>query len=160
MVLPSILIASLGASHVPFQTPPIGSRAASGNGQWLMIHVLAEGCACSNRVRAYLKQRPGMDAVRERMVPVEGAGHLRLANLNMEISAAPLLIVVAPDGRVRYAGGYSKRRDAQDGFHDQEILAKLSQGAAVETLPVYGCATSRQMRARLDPFGLKALLER
>ncbi|MCX6596398.1 MAG: hypothetical protein NTV70_08525 [Acidobacteria bacterium] len=160
VVLPSILIASLGATHAPFQAPLFDSRAGAGSGQWQLIHVLADGCACSNRVRAYLKQRPGIDGVRERLVPVDGASRLRLANLSMEISAAPLLIVVAPDGRVRYAGGYSQRRDAQDGFHDREILAKLSRGSAVEPLPVYGCATSRQMRARLDPFGLKALLER
>lgn len=162
VIIPSILLASLSAAHVPFSTPriePPGTGRAVATGEWQMVHILADGCTCSNRVRAYLKRRPGIQGVRERMMPADGARRLRLANREVDLAAAPLLIVIAPDGRVRYAGGYSRRRDAQDGFHDQEILARLAAGEPVEPLPVYGCATSREMRSQLDPFGLKAFLK-
>ena len=157
VVLPSVLIGSLGASHVPFQPPVVQATGPSTTGPWQVIHVVADGCACSNRVRAYLQRRRPLEGVRERMVTIESASRLRLAGLDVEVTAAPVLIVLAPDGRVRYTGGYSRRRDAQDGFHDQEIIAALAQGRAVAPLPVYGCATSHQLRARQDPFGLKAL---
>ncbi|MCX6590914.1 MAG: hypothetical protein NTZ56_05260 [Acidobacteria bacterium] len=156
-----MLLASLGAGHLPFTSPssgPAGPDRTAATGEWQMIHVLAEGCDCSNRVRAYLRRRPGIRGVRERMVPADGARRLRWANREVELGAAPLLIVIAPDGRVRYAGGYSRRPDAKDGFHDQEILGRLAADVPVEPFPVFGCATPRDLRSLVDAPAAKALL--
>ncbi len=77
----------------------------------------------------------------------------KLAEL-YEIDAAPLLVAIDPEGRVRYAGGYTDRKQGPD-VRDRQILDALQRGDVVQPLPLYGCAVSKQLRRTLDPLGLK-----
>jgi hypothetical protein len=71
------------------------------------------------------------------------------------IEAAPLLAVVDPQRRVRYAGGYTARKQVLD-IHDLAIITDLMNGQRVSTLPVYGCAVSKSLQEIVDPLGIKA----
>jgi hypothetical protein len=53
---------------------------------------------------------------------------------------APVLVIASPEGEMRYRGGLSRRRDAGDGFHEEEIWDQIRAGLRVDSLPVFGCA--------------------
>jgi hypothetical protein len=129
------------------RTPDVdGPPALAATGQWRTIHVLVPGCDCSQR--------------RARMILAEnlsgheywlaGGGRLNLpahcpvrrmtANqLRAEtgIAGGPTLLVVDPEGRLRYAGGYRPGDPAGAG-----TLRTLQSGAPVSKVPVRGCAAS------------------
>ena len=54
--------------------------------------------------------------------------------------SAPLAVFIDPEGRIRYAGGLSRRTDASDGYHEAKIWAGLQAGLDVPSLPAFGCA--------------------
>ena len=72
--------------------------------------------------------------------------------------SAPLLFFIDPRGSIHYKGGYARRSDARDGFHEAEIWDALRAGRIVSPLPAYGCALTfgcyvgalRQAAARLE----------
>jgi hypothetical protein len=70
------------------------------------------------------------------------------------IESVPLLVIVDPTGVLRYVGGYTLRQQGLD-YQDLEILAQLRQNRATHSLPIYGCAVSRQLKSYLDPIGIK-----
>jgi hypothetical protein len=128
---------------------------------WLAVHVLDSECRCSNRVVAHLlatarpagwvevvlwvgDTEPSPELARRFDVRRVTAADLA----RYEIEAAPLLVAVTPDGEVRYAGGYTDRKQGPV-FHDLEVLAAARASAAVATLPLFGCATSDRLKANL-----------
>lgn len=137
---------------------------------WRMTHVLYAECRCSQRILEYLAGRPTPREVREGVLlvgqdeaferrarerglalAVIGAEELR-ARLGIE--SAPLLLIRDPQGRVRYSGGHTDRKQGLD-YRDLELLEALRGGAQVEPLPVFGCAVSRELQSILDPIGIK-----
>jgi hypothetical protein len=70
-----------------------------------------------------------------------------------QVLAAPLLIVAAPDGSIRYSGGYTRRKQGPDP-EDLEIINSLRRERSVDTLPILGCAVSEKLRAALNPLRL------
>lgn len=147
-----------------------GLRAEQDDGQWVVVHVLYSRCTCSQRVFDHLfdDQRPAgaherillveADAAIERRAAARGFAveTVSRAELKSEfhIEAAPMLIVIDPQGSVRYAGGYTDRKQGFE-FRDTAIVETLAQGGDPAELPLFGCGVSKELQEVLDPFRLK-----
>jgi hypothetical protein len=181
-VLMVIIGASLMVNHwVPLPRPQgtaISSKASLASFQadeaehrWTAVHFLYAECPCSRRVLNHLlEQSPREDAI-ERIVLIGDAPELAMkaeaqgykvdcvapAELLAEygVEAAPLLMVVDPDGQERYIGGYTSRKQLLD-VQDRAILDSLMAGQEVEPLPLFGCAVSGRLKSLVDPLGLKS----
>ncbi len=73
------------------------------------------------------------------------------------IESAPLMIVDDAHGVIRYAGGYTSRKQGLD-YQDQAIVHQLLSGAEVDPLPLFGCAVSQRLKQMVDPFRLKKIV--
>ena len=137
--------------------------------EWLAVHVLYAKCRCSQRIFEHLfgSERPdlaetvllvGEDELLERRA--RDAGYAVVAVSPAELKAdyhmesAPLLVVLDPQDRVRYAGGYTERKQGYD-VKDREIVASLVAGDPADELPAYGCGVSKELQEVLDPLGVK-----
>ena len=134
------------------------------------VHVLYSECGCSQRVLRQLAKRKPMAGVEERVWIVDaepstvealaargfvarGIDRVELWE-RFHIEAAPLLVVVEAEGRVRYLGGYTDRKRGPD-IKDLDLMAAVARGERPEPLPLFGCATSARLQAQVDPLGLK-----
>ncbi len=148
----------------------MGSMRGPGDaGLWMAVHVLYADCQCSQRIAEHLLagRRPrevaervlliGHDPDLEARFDAAGISVVRTdendAAVHYHVSAAPLFVVIAPDGTVRYAGGYTERKQGPDP-RDLNILADARADRAVTTLPVFGCAVSARLRSAMNPLGL------
>jgi hypothetical protein len=144
------LAASLGALRLPEE-----------QGKWLAFHVLYSECRCSQRVVAHLvaTTRPAgwaevvlwtgnqpSDPALGRHYRVKRSTSAELARLG--IDAAPLLVVLDPQGGLRYVGGYSDRKQGPI-LDDLRILDQAQRPEALASLPVFGCAVSDRLRRQL-----------
>jgi hypothetical protein len=144
-------------------------REPGDHGRWLAVHVLYAGCKCSARIVDHLAQAEPNPSVREVVLWVgqdlqsqarlAGAG-FRVRGLEPEVlrdrfgvEAAPVLIVLDPQDRARYVGGYTSRKQGPD-IQDRKVLAALLGGARPAENPVLGCAVSGRLKTALDPLGL------
>jgi hypothetical protein len=144
-------------------------RGADGVGRWMNVHVLYAECLCSQQIADHLLAGNRPADVAERVLLI---GHdpkleerfatagLRLTNVSEDeaatrfgVVAAPTFVVVAPDGTVRYVGGYTERKQGPDP-RDLAILARARMGEDVAPLPIFGCAVSARLRSSLNPLGL------
>jgi hypothetical protein len=157
----TVVLAGLMRSHwVPLPVPAAGDAVAAAAGEWTAWHVLAADCGCSRRVLARLVRREPVAGVNERVVWV-GDGEpvppmpdgfdvecLTAADLatRHHIEAVPVLVVIAPDGVVRYRGGYTARKQGFD-IQDRQIITAVRRGEPTTPLPVYGCASSDRLKA-------------
>ncbi len=138
--------------------------------RWLAVHVLYGECGCSARVAEHLAARDPLTDVREHVLFIgrdpalrskleaRGYGVDELDEADAEsrfgLRAAPMLLVLDPDDTLRWSGGYT---DAKRGpaIQDVAIIRGALAGAPLPEKPVFGCATAAELRARLDPLGLK-----
>lgn len=162
------------AMPVPAPTDPVlrAAVAARASGDaWLAVHVVYPACPCARRVLAHLQERAHPPGVVERVVLVAEhpdaalADRLRLRGYLVEhvtprelaatwhVEATPLLVVAAPGGELRYAGGYGRRKQSPI-IEDLAIVAMLQRSSIRDPLPVFGCATSRRLARAVDPLGL------
>jgi hypothetical protein len=134
------------------------------------VHVLYAACRCSQRIFDHLFESARPSEYRETILLVGDdpsvAARASAAGFDLvavtpqalatefHIEAAPLLLVLDPDGRIRYAGGYSERKQGYEAL-DVEIMLGLMSGVAASELPLYGCGVSMELQAVLDPMGLK-----
>ena len=140
------------------------------DGRLRVSHFLLVDCPCSRKVLDYLVHRPPLAGVNERIVLI-ALGNQDLADVASEnftvelespetlmakygVESAPLMIVDDAHGIIRYAGGYTSRKQGLD-YQDQTIVRQLLSGAEVDPLPLYGCAVSQRLKQLVDPFGLK-----
>ncbi len=130
-----------------------------------MTHVLVSTCPCSRSLADYLARRGPIDGAEERVLIVGNASagqrifdelaargygvsfaDAQSLKVQFGITGGPWLIVHAPDGRVRYAGGYASRRPAADvpdtDYQDTHIVSDLRAGKAVEPLVALGCSVN------------------
>ena len=143
-------------------------RLSRDGATWTMVHVLYADCGCSGRIVDHLVGGRRPAGVREVVLLVgEGALGKRLGAAGFEvvqtradelrdgfgIEAGPLLAVLGADGEVRYAGGYTARKQSL-AIQDVEIVERLRSGVRAEELPLYGCPISRGLRAAVNPLGL------
>jgi hypothetical protein len=171
--------ASLLARHVvalprPTIDPALATAMASlrtqdDAGRWMVVHVRYAECRCSQRIAEHLLSAPRPSDTTEEVLLVGHEPDLeaRLAahsyrvlsvtpkelGERFHIVAAPSFIVAAPDGSVRYAGGYAATKQGPDP-RDRSILADLRIGKSVAALPVFGCAVSEKLQAELNPLGI------
>jgi hypothetical protein len=144
-------------THVPFALAQVlRSSSERQTGNWQAIHILGEACPCSRRVAGHLRGRKTIAGLTERVLQVGDSEEVKQLFENSSwrwehrtaeevrdaygAQSAPLLIVIDPQGRIRYRGGYSARSDSRDGFHDAEIWTRVRRGENVAPLPAYGCA--------------------
>lgn len=144
-------------------------RAPEDSGRWMAVHVLYAECQCSQRIANHLLTSDRPEGVAERVLLVGRSADLeaRLAARGVRVvltksaeladryhvQAVPLFVVVAPDDTVRYAGGYTARKQGPDP-RDLEILAAARDDRFFARLPVFGCAVSARLRSSLNPIGL------
>lgn len=137
---------------------------------WLALHVLYADCPCSIRIMKQVVQREPNEGIRERVVLIgendELAQSARAKGYEVDcvtpaqlmeqygLESAPMLVVLDPDRRPQYAGGYTSRKQGPD-IQDTAIIEALLAGQNVESLPVYGCAVSNGLKSIVDPLGMK-----
>jgi hypothetical protein len=145
-------------------------RSPGSERPWLAAHVLYSQCACSRRVLEHLFQTARPDDVDEALLLVGADPDIeeRAAQAGFRttvispaelkaryfVEAAPLLLVLGADDSVRYAGGYTDRKQAA-AVHDLDVFAGLRAGQTTHALPLYGCGVSKELQATLDPLGIK-----
>lgn len=140
------------------------------DGDWLVVHVMYAECRCSQRIVDHLIDRGRPAGVTEHVLlvgedqelsaPLSDRGYT-VTQLTAEqlssrfhVQAAPLLLVAAPDGELRYAGGYTERKQGYR-IRDVDILdTVMAKGWAAE-LPAFGCAVAEALQNLLDPLGVK-----
>ncbi len=165
--VPVVLIGLLLSGHL-LTLPKPSTIRVEGEG-WRALHVLAIKCACSRGVIEHLISRGAVRGVTEKVVLIgedlASMKRLRAAGYEVEalssaavkarygIEGAPLLAVVNPQQDLVYSGGYS--RQARGTPEDLAIFATVQAGNGAASLPLYGCATTRELQAQLDPMGLK-----
>jgi hypothetical protein len=131
--------------------------------------VLFAECRCSQRIAEHLlaSTRPpdvseavllvGENAELEASLRSRGFGVTRVGvddlDTRYHVKAVPILVVLAGDATVRYAGGYTTSKQGPDP-RDLEIIAQArTEGTLLKALPVFGCAVAEKLRSRLDPTG-------
>jgi hypothetical protein len=145
-------------------------RAPGEEQRWMAVHVLYSECRCSQTMLDHLSSGGRPRDVVEKIVLVGGseeqARGARAAGFAVHIVgkeelerrfhvvSAPLLAVVAPDGSIRYLGGYTERKQGLD-IRDAAIIDEAKERGEPRALPLFGCAVSEELRALLDPLGLK-----
>ncbi|HBP18930.1 MAG TPA: hypothetical protein DEA08_14230 [Planctomycetes bacterium] len=138
--------------------------------RWMAVHVLYADCRCSQRILDGFGQQerpagavekvllvgrhPGFEETAQRL-----GFDLRLLEApelkqRYAIESAPLLLVIDPEGALRYAGGYTSRKQGLDP-QDAQVIAALVAGRDPAELPLYGCGVSRELQDLLDPLGVK-----
>jgi hypothetical protein len=175
------LVASLMVAHwyilpSPDKGDPVTSRALAalrGPGdaeRWLAVHVLYGRCRCSQRIVDHLVATRRPEGVKEVILLVgEDPGHgeraaragftvVRLSPAELErdyhIVAAPLLAIVAPDGSLRYTGGYTGHKQGPD-IRDVALIEETRARGSASPLPLFGCAVSKELQELIDPLRLK-----
>jgi hypothetical protein len=163
-----LVSAGLLARHVvALPTPHVNAasfdllRTDAQRNRWLAVHVLYGDCRCSQRVADHLAttERPS-DWV-EMVLWVGDAPPAALASrfdvrsitsadlAGLGIEAAPSMVIIAPDGVVHYAGGYTDRKQGPV-IEDRRIMADARDVAMpVASLPVFGCAVSARLQRDL-----------
>ena len=128
---------------------------------WLAVHVLASECSCSAQVLTHLTStvRPGDWSEAVLWVgaghPAPALGdHFRVHSETVQalaqqgIEAAPMLILISPEGETRYAGGYTDHKQGPVN-HDLELMAQVRAATPPRVLPVFGCAVSDRLKRLL-----------
>jgi hypothetical protein len=146
-----------------------GSRWPVSGPGWHVVHVSASGCPCSSAVLAHLAERGPLTGVREyvwvtgeRRTPLPALKGFEVSAHDGEtlaargVTAAPWLVVVAPDGSVAYSGGYRRRSSSRE-WDDVAIVGEAQRGRDVAVRPVFGCATGASIARAQDPVGVKWL---
>jgi hypothetical protein len=142
-------------------------RTPDDAGRWMVVHVLYTECRCSQRIADHLLAAAPPSDLAEHVLLI---GHqpelearliahsyrvLSVTRAELEerfhVVAAPSFLVMAPDGSVRYAGGYTVSKQGADP-RDRVVLADVRMGKQVDPLPVLGCAVSEQLQAELNPL--------
>jgi hypothetical protein len=180
-VLLSVVSASLLVRHLALPRPQnheLGLALAefrpdrrtddTGREELGLVHVLYAECRCSNLVVEHLCTKPRPAGVVEHVLLVgsdeplakklgsHGFDVKRVSSEDLEslgIEAAPLFVVLSRTGDVRYAGGYTERKQGLLP-RDREIVSALRAGRDAAPFPVFGCAVSDGLKRTLNPLRL------
>jgi hypothetical protein len=168
--------AVLTSFHQPFRSPEgrvAGLAAVAAPGRWHAVHVLSGACGCSQKVMRALLERGPAEGVREEIVMVDGVegylagsagllqqlvkegfvvSHRKAVEIAPELGlrGVPLLLVMGPEGGVRYSGGYGPA-----GNESAAIVAELRRGRRPAARSLVGCAVGASLRQAIDPLGWK-----
>ena len=152
-------------------------RPAGAAKGWFAVHVLYAECRCSQRIEEHLvagarpsdwtevvlwvgnpagnggtaaggaAPSPPPDPALTARFDVRRIAPADLAKLGIE--SAPMLVAVDPQGVIRYAGGYTERKQGPV-IDDLRILAEARTSARLASLPLFGCAVSDRLRRELS----------
>lgn len=158
------------ASDTDWVATLVSTRSDAASERWTAYHFLYGSCPCSRRVLRRVVQLKPHDQVVERIVLIGEDAEMEANALKLGyevdcvtpeqletkygVASAPFLVVVTPYGEAAYAGGYTSRKQGLDVRH-ADIIARLVEGQSIESLPVYGCAVSDELKNIVDPLGLK-----
>ncbi len=139
-------------------------------GQWVAVHVLYSRCDCSKRIVNHILERERITGVKEKIILVEHkpewearaqATHIPVQVISRDelktvynIPAAPVMIVSDPRGVIRYAGGYTARKQGPD-IRDVAVINTVMKQDSAEAIPLFGCAVAKTLSTLLDPLGIK-----
>jgi hypothetical protein len=181
LAVATLAAATLTAWHSVDLTPGQGLATARSprDGKWHLTHYLAGDCACSRAVARHLLARGPIGSATEEVFFV-GSTETTVENQLLDglkrsgfhpkvitaeaaaslhgVEGVPLLEIAGPDKTIRYRGGYRERNAAPEEYLDAAIFTRLVASKPVLSARVYGCATSRRLRSRLDPLSLRKLL--
>ena len=145
-------------------------RPPAHRNSWMAVHVLYAQCRCSLRIFEHLFETSRPREIHEQILLVgahpefERHAHERGFAVHVltpsdlkrtyRIESAPLLLVLDPSNRIRYAGGYTDRKQGA-AIRDLEIISQLAAEGSTETLPLFGCGVSKELQEFLDPIGIK-----
>lgn len=146
-------------------------RRAEAPSPWFAMHVLSAECGCSQRVLANLLKRRPLPGFREQIVLVGGDdpeveknarelgyGFDRVTSDELvqryHLEAAPVMVVADAKNQIKYLGGYADRKQGEV-IRDTDVLTRLVAGAAVEPLPLFGCAVSKRLQTEINPLGIR-----
>ena len=167
LTLPTPELTDLGP-----QRSAVAARRSTQQGKWLAVHILDQECKCSQRVLDHLLAERRPPGIVERVVLIasevtaERSAAIRARGFDLDIvtpevlaeryrvQAAPLLVVLDPSDAVRYVGGYTPRKQADD-VRDVAVVDALRRGESVEPLPTFGCAVGRALKDKIDPLGIR-----
>jgi hypothetical protein len=171
------LMATLSASHLATYRLPeelealraFASAQRTTPGRQLVVHVIPETCSCTNGLFDHLLRRGPRPGTDERVVFVDPDGRRRARAVaagygftalgsgivvdSLGLQAAPVLLVLDGEDRLRYAGGYFDHPAAVDPL-DVEVLDALAGEGHATPLPVFGCALDEALQRAVDPLGL------
>ena len=139
-------------------------------GKWTAFHFLYGNCPCSRRILDHIVHRVPVDGCQEKIVFIGEDSEMTEAAMQRGfevdcvtrdelkaqygVEAAPLLTVLDPSGKVRFAGGYTTHKQGPQ-IQDERIIRELLSGGKVKDLPLFGCAVSNELKLLVDPLGLK-----
>jgi hypothetical protein len=145
-------------------------RAPGARGDWTVVHALYSKCRCSQRILTHLFNRRPLAGTTEVILLVgshaEYERRARESGFRLDVispeellkkyhfEAAPLFAVSDSNGRLRYVGGYTDRKQGL-AVRDVEIIHALQANGSPRELPLFGCAVSRSLQALMDPLGIK-----
>ncbi|EDY84835.1 hypothetical protein VDG1235_4468 [Verrucomicrobiia bacterium DG1235] len=172
ITIPLGLFSAAHMAVLPVAKDAIATSDAAAKGEWAIVHVLSEDCACSRGVLEYLLERGRTEGVSEEVVVLDGDAkvleRLRASGFvavsvdaesfcsSYESEGVPFFQVRDVSTEAVYSGAYfDSAYRGNSGFLDLSTTKRLQSGGFVHDRPVYGCPTSERLRAILDPFGLK-----
>jgi hypothetical protein len=135
---------------------------------WGMVHVLGQGCSCSQFVAKHLIERGPLKKHAETIVVVgelEQKEELIKAGFKIVdhqdikgiIQGVPMLLIHNPQKELVYTGGYAPKIITPiTKIEDIKIFnAALNGKEELKPYGVMGCAVSKKLQNILDPFKLK-----
>ncbi|MCD0461079.1 hypothetical protein [Roseiconus lacunae] len=151
-------------------SPSLLTHVSSDDRRLRVVHVNYLECPCSRRVvRHLIRREPLPDAIeklllvgedQELQVLARSQGYAVESVTREELQSrfglqsSPLMMVFDSESNLIYSGGYTSRKQGP-AFQDETIIKALIDGESVESLPVFGCAVSKDLQQLVDPLQLK-----
>lgn len=150
IVVATILLSLMMASHLPFAAEE--SRVARLAERdpvpaWRAFHVVLEGCRCSDALRAHLASRT-LPGYRETILVLGRDLEPEAAWARYGLQGVPWLVLIDPQGRVRYSGGYTAS-PGDPSYQDQSLAREVQGGQLRSPLPAFGCPTQEDVRRKV-----------
>ncbi|OUR99506.1 hypothetical protein A9Q84_00365 [Halobacteriovorax marinus] len=138
-----------------------------------VLHVLGEGCGCSEFTAEYLYERGARSDIREIIYFLGSQKDLdfdfkskgyeiyfktmeEIKKNRKKINGVPLFQVYSKDHSLLYSGGYSTKMISRGSkFMDLPIIDKLMAKGIAQSNPVFGCLVGKEFANSIDPLGLK-----
>jgi len=144
-----------------------------GGDKYQILHVLGEGCGCSEFTADYLFERgarPGLkevvyflgpkETLKQDLVSKGFEVHFKtleeLEKKNKEINGVPLFQVYGKDKSLLHSGGYSNKMITRGTkYLDIPTFKEILADGFAKSNPVFGCAIGQKFINIIDPLGLK-----